>query len=276
VRDLFESVILEPWAFVASVPELLAKGRAKIESQTKTANMIGKFVVPMAKRKIDAELKTMAESVRSYLTSTKTKRGPSQPTSPDGTQPRQKPPTTQSFDASAQDPKKPDLKKSDPKTAASRSGVLAKNLPKVSKPTAAKPGLNKSAPTGPTKSIVTNSTTPAAAAKRVSPESTPKSPSKGAKLIIAEPGKAGKSSAALKPTGAKRSAGPEKLSQASAAPTVNDLGLDNYDDLPASSVVGLLEALTPNQLRAISAYESSHRNRQTIVGGVARLLDSAQ
>jgi hypothetical protein len=205
VRDLFESVILEPLAFVASVPELLAKGRAKIESQTKTANMIGKFVVPMAKRKIDAELKTMAESVRSYLTSTETKRGPNKPTTPAAEQPRQNATSPKSSDAPAQ--------------------VSNKAEPK-SKPVTVK--------------------------------------TRAAKTRVE------------KPTGAKRPAVKVKLSQTAVASTVNDLGLDNYDDLPASSVVGLIEALTPNQLRAISVYESSHRNRQTILGGVARLLDSAQ
>jgi predicted transcriptional regulator len=218
LRDLLETVILEPLAFVASVPERLAKGKAKIESQKKTANMIGRFVVPMAKRKIDAELKSVAETVRSYLTNTEAKSGSS----------------SRSPDNSNVAPSAPDPSRSKP-TAETKADASKAVLPKsaVSKSAVSKAAVAKKAK--PAKS------TPAKATQSKATQS-----------------KATQSKAVTSPL-----------------PTVNDLGLDSYDDLPASSVVGLLEALTPAQLQAIATYEAAHRNRQTILGGVARLLDTA-
>jgi hypothetical protein len=224
LKDLFESVILEPLAFAASVPDLLAKGRAKIESQTKTANMIGKFVVPIAKRKIDAEIKTLAESVRSYLTSTESKRESSGPSRT----PSSSVPAT-------------------PKPATAKA---ATPRPATSKPATSKPATSN----------------------------TSKKTSKTSKQTTDTAGQTSKRTSTSLPQakGSKPSAPAPKLSGLPIVPTESDLGLDHYDDLPASSVVALLVALTPAQLRAISAYESSHRNRQTILGGVTRLLTAAQ
>ncbi len=225
LRDLLESVILEPLAFVGSVPELLAKGKAKIESQSKTANMIGKFVVPIAKRKIDAELKTVADSVRSYLTSTEPKkRGSGSLASPvpAGSDAAAPPPTTV---ATNKDPK---TTNKDPKKPAAVSKAKAKAQP-----------TTKSEPKSEPKAMAI-----------------PSAPRNKAALLPERP--------VLLPDAHRARSGA----------ALNDLGLDRYDDLPASSVVGLLEALTPIQLGAIARYEESHRNRQTILAGVARLLAS--
>jgi hypothetical protein len=236
LKDLFESVILEPFAFAASVPELLAKGRQKIESQTKTANMIGKFVVPIAKRKIDAEIKTLAESVRSYLTSTESKRG--------STGPSQARPS--SFVSAAE-------KTSGPTSPFTKPSHPEPGLAKMPSPKRAKPQTSKS-------SAPFVKTSAPKTAKQTSTKQTSTKPN----------------TSLVKAKGSKSSAPAPKMSGSPVSPTENDLGLDHYDDLPASSVVALLEALTPAQLRAISVYESSHRNRQTILGGVTRLLNAAQ
>jgi hypothetical protein len=262
LKDLFESVILEPLAFAASVPDLLAKGRAKIASQTKTANMIGKFVVPMAKRKIDAEIKNVAESVRSYLTSTETKKG-----STGSSQAR-----SSSFDSAAEKTSGPTpsvTKPSSPEHLGSEHrgsehsslDVNESQLPgsrEMSSPKRAKPQTSKSPP--PAVKTSTPKTAQQTATKQAA-----------AKQAATKP-----NTSLVKAKRSKPSAPAPKMSGSPVSPTENDLGLDHYDDLPASSVVALLEALTPAQLRAISVYESSHRNRQTILGGVTRLLNAAQ
>ena len=219
LRDLLESVILEPLAFVASVPELLAMGKAKIESQSKTANMIGKFVVPIAKRKVDAELKTVADTVRSYLTSTEPKKRGSDSLASSVPAGSDAPPpatvaTNKDLKTTKKDPKKPAA------VSKAKAQLTAKSKPK-----------SKPIPSAQTNKVA------------LSPEPPVLLPN---------------------------------AHQGGSVTAVNDLGLDRYDDLPASSVVGLLEALTPTQLGAIARYEASHRNRQTILGGVARLLDSAK
>jgi hypothetical protein len=242
LRDLVESVIIEPLAFVASVPELLAKGKAKIASQTKTANMIGKFVVPIAKRKIDAELKGVAESIRSYLTNTEPKSG----SGSRGGEPTGKPTGTPGASGPLETSVhgEPESETSDKPTA---QKATAKSVGKAA---------GKPAATTTSKSVGKTAGTT------------------GAKSATNSVAKAGKPQP-VEPKPRKAIAAPKRTAE-SIVPTVNDLGLDSYDDLPASSVVALLVALTPAQLRAIAAYETTHRNRQTILGGVARLLDSAQ
>jgi hypothetical protein len=231
VRELIEALLVDPLGFVASVPVRLAKGKAKIESQTKTANMIGKFVVPIAKRKIDTELKAAAESVRSYLTNTEPKRGTG------ARKPSELPTSTQSNES---------------------NGHVGSAAPSP-----------RGQQTKPTKSI--------ARAVATTHKSSPP--------LVEKPIKSGRvkavdQSSSIPVTSASKSkvrtsrVGPVVLPVV--APRAVDTGLDGYDDLPASSIVSLLEALTAPQLRSIAAYESMHRNRQTILGGVARLLGSAQ
>ncbi len=242
LRNLLESVILEPLGFVASVPKLWAASRAKIESQKKAANMIGKFVVPMAKRKVDAELKAVAESVRSYLTNTESKAAPKAKatTKPnDATKPAASPTPS-------------------PKPAAKKA---ARPKPAPSEQRAAKQSAAK-------QSAAKQSAAKAVAPKAVVPKAS------GPKVLVTKA--TGSKTSGSKSTAAKAPNTKSAAQSVALLPTVNDLGLDSYDDLPASSVVGLLEALTPAQLRAIAGYEASHRNRQTILGGVSRLLDAAQ
>jgi hypothetical protein len=263
LRDLFESVILEPLAFVASVPKLLASGKAKIESQKKTANMIGKFVVPMAKRKIDAELKTVAESVRSYLTNTESKGSGSR-----SLKVADLGPAISSVEAPLDESSgsKVVVQSSSKAVPGSKSAKTATPKAEPNEKLNEKPNEKPKA-----KSVakLTSVTTPkqARAAKATTKPKPVSSQAPTSKAVPKAPGNAG----SVK-TPKSKSVPPIVAS----ALTVNDLGLDSYDDLPASSVVGLLEALTTAQLRAISIYEASHRNRQTILGGVARLLDAAQ
>jgi hypothetical protein len=272
LRDFIEAVIDDPLGFVASVPERLAKGKAKIESQTKTANMIGKFVVPIAKRKIDAELKAAAESVRSYLTSTEPKRGP-------------KP---------ASDPKPASEKASAAKTSGASSlrsigkagFKVGSGHPSLAAPTGRITGTDSvpsDAKKNPAKAGKSTKTKPTAVARKAgaAPEGDPVP--KVSSVPKAKPKTGSKAEPKASP-GTQRETRDRsvRVSSAGAAPATPavpsalDTGLDGYDDLPASSIVGLLEALTVTQLRSIAAYESSHRNRQTVLGGVARLLDAAK
>ena len=58
------------------------------------------------------------------------------------------------------------------------------------------------------------------------------------------------------------------------APAESDLPIQDYDSLAASQVVPRLATLGPDELRAVQAYESATRHRQTILHRVAQLLSS--
>ena len=51
----------------------------------------------------------------------------------------------------------------------------------------------------------------------------------------------------------------------------DELAIPGYDDLSASQVVGHLEGLSPADLEAIRAYETSNRARNTILGKIEQL-----
>ncbi len=57
-----------------------------------------------------------------------------------------------------------------------------------------------------------------------------------------------------------------------AAPTEDELPVQDYDSLAASQVVPRLAMLDTDELLAVQAYERAHRNRQTILNRVAQLL----
>ena len=50
------------------------------------------------------------------------------------------------------------------------------------------------------------------------------------------------------------------------------LPIDGYDELPAASIMALLEGLRPGQLRAIDAHERANRGRRTVLTRIAQLL----
>ena len=52
---------------------------------------------------------------------------------------------------------------------------------------------------------------------------------------------------------------------------VEQLALTDYDSLAASQIVARLEALPGDELEAIRVYESTHRQRRTIIGKVQQL-----
>ena len=60
--------------------------------------------------------------------------------------------------------------------------------------------------------------------------------------------------------------------QSRAAAVVTELPIDRYDELPAASIMGLLEGLRPGQLRAIDAHERANRGRRTVLTRIAQLL----
>ena len=55
-----------------------------------------------------------------------------------------------------------------------------------------------------------------------------------------------------------------------------DSALAGYDTLCASQVVRRLESLGPDELRAFSRYEASHRNRHTILNRAHQILDAIE
>jgi hypothetical protein len=55
----------------------------------------------------------------------------------------------------------------------------------------------------------------------------------------------------------------------------NALPIAGYDSLAASQVVARLGGLSPDELRAIKSYESTHRARRTILLRIAQLEDTA-
>lgn len=57
-------------------------------------------------------------------------------------------------------------------------------------------------------------------------------------------------------------------------PDEADLPIQDYDSLAASQVVPRLSTLGHDELRAVQAYESAHRRRQTILNRVDQLLAS--
>ncbi len=61
---------------------------------------------------------------------------------------------------------------------------------------------------------------------------------------------------------------------AAPAPDEADLPIQDYDSLAASQVVPRLSTLGSDELRAVQAYESTHRRRQTILNRVDQLLAS--
>jgi hypothetical protein len=52
---------------------------------------------------------------------------------------------------------------------------------------------------------------------------------------------------------------------------VSSLALADYDHLPASDIVALLEGLEPGERSAIEAYERAGRHRRTVLGKLAQL-----
>lgn len=55
-------------------------------------------------------------------------------------------------------------------------------------------------------------------------------------------------------------------------PSADELPIPGYDSLSASQVVPRLEALLPQELEAVRAYETAHRGRRTILNRIAQRL----
>jgi hypothetical protein len=56
-------------------------------------------------------------------------------------------------------------------------------------------------------------------------------------------------------------------------PGVEELAIPGYDSLSASQVVQRLAGLSPEELAAVDAYESTHRARRTVLTRVKQLQD---
>lgn len=90
----------------------------------------------------------------------------------------------------------------------------------------------------------------------------------------AESPSATRTSATSPTTPRARSEARSAASDAASAPlpAESDLAVQDYDSLAASQVVPRLAVLSPQELSQIAAYESAHRNRQTILNRVAQVL----
>lgn len=54
-----------------------------------------------------------------------------------------------------------------------------------------------------------------------------------------------------------------------------ELAVPDYDSLPAIDIVGQLDSLTSDELRAVESYERANRRRRTVLGKIAQLTDPA-
>ncbi|MEW6473688.1 MAG: hypothetical protein AB1679_15660 [Actinomycetota bacterium] len=106
---------------------------------------------------------------------------------------------------------------------------------------------------------VTTKVTPTA------PSSPPEAPAKRA---------AARTPATKAPGARKGTKAPAKRAgKAPAAASAADLPIREYDGLSASQVVSRLTGLTPDELRAVRAYEEASRGRRTVILAIDRLLD---
>jgi hypothetical protein len=100
----------------------------------------------------------------------------------------------------------------------------------------------------------------------------PSSPPKAAPATKATKAtKATRATKATKATGAAKT--PRRpASRAPGAASAADLPIREYDGLSASQVVSRLTGLTPEELRAVRAYEERSRGRRTVLLAIDRLL----
>lgn len=56
-------------------------------------------------------------------------------------------------------------------------------------------------------------------------------------------------------------------------PTASDLALPDYDHLPASQIVAMLDDLDIDELHQVESYERVNRNRRTVLGKLAQLRE---
>jgi len=81
-----------------------------------------------------------------------------------------------------------------------------------------------------------------------------------------------KATTAARATKAKTPAKAPSRRPAAAATSAADLPIPEYDGLSASQVVSRLSGLTPDELRAVRAYEEGSRGRRTVLLAIDRLL----
>jgi hypothetical protein len=118
-------------------------------------------------------------------------------------------------------------------------------------------------------------TTPASPTAAPPVANAAKAPAKAAGAPTKAAGAPTKAAEARKATKAAPAKSASKTTRrpAAAAPTsAADLPIREYDGLSASQVVSRLTGLTPEELRAVRAYEEASRARRTVVLAIDRLL----
>jgi hypothetical protein len=149
-------------------------------------------------------------------------------------------------------------------------------------PGVAADGASNGAGTRPAEPAVSATATPTAPA---SPPAAPakaaaaKAPAKPTGARKAKPTAPAKATKATGGTKASRGATPKpRTTRRPATPpstpaSAADLPIREYDGLSASQVVSRLTGLTPEELRAVRAYEEGSRGRRTVILAIDRLLE---
>lgn len=157
---------------------------------------------------------------------------------------------------------------SGPNGAGAGPEVTAASTP--SEPASAAPQTSK-ATRPPAKPTVARKPAKAAPAKASRPTAKTASTAKATKPTKAT--KATKATKTTKGPGAAKGARTATAAPANPAPTsAADLPIREYDGLSASQVVSRLTGLTPEELRAVKAYEEASRGRRTVLLAIDRLL----
>ncbi len=249
--------------------EVVENVRAKAKSQVKTANMIGKFVTPILRRKVTAFVETQ------FATFT-------------GASSAERPPKAAAPSEASPAARSAGKRSTAPSAAADvqsngvgASGRARSTTPKKESATRTKaaPTNSKAAPTN-SKAAPTKSSAVKAPAAKASPagRSAPAQASRktgaanrkasAAEPTVPSPNARVNSRPAPKPAGARKrseSAPASRRAVATGSTPENPLGIDGYDGLPSSSIVPLLDGLSQSQLRAVEAYESANRARRTVL-----------
>jgi hypothetical protein len=224
------------------VPEWVERGRR----QVRAANTIGKFVVPIARRKIKRSLNDVVDQLRVQRNTG----GPDPACRSDksadrsGDEVEGESDSTQDVKgkkAPSQKAQKAQAQKAQGKKAQAKKAESKRADPNNEKGKNAKGKANR--PT--TKAAAKPTAKPTAELAEVSLE---------ASATMAEVAGDGFDAPRL---------GTDQPEAGSA------LGILGYDNLPASTILELLDGLTPTQLLAIETYEAANRARRTILYGIA-------
>ena len=218
--------------------KVVGSALAQAESQIKTAKMIGKFVTPILRRKVEAFVEAQVRTVTAS-SSVRTARGSVAPSA------------STTVPNAVRSPGRGSAARSE---ASAAKASLSEGLPPTTGKQAAKPSASM-----PKKRSPSKRPEPAAISAN-HPVVDPPRPQSAHRPSSAKPTRTGETP---KIRQERRPRSMETRRGDSAAE--NPLGIDGYDGLPSSSIVPLLDALTRSQLHAVEAHEQANRARRTVL-----------